>query len=362
MIRKIFAGSLLALALMVPAFAQEITPEMTQEAGMLVGAPRLMNTVEEIVPQVSTDNTLELLIRGRLMDGCDLETVVETERVNNVWFVDLYRNNTGAPCTKALLPFAVTVDATELLTLDQEAFLPDTVVVNGTAYRLNRAMIEPMPGTNTAPIVPPMLEPLAIAKVMPETVVFGTAGDGTHTVQLIGNLNDSCQRLVARSHPFYDNPTVYRVEVYSVFGLADMCAMGLVPFDLTLTTDADAELVREFVINGVSYVPDNTSTALLTVVPVTVLGTAILESMPPQISLELSAQIDGCPQQPQIAVTNRVDNTIHVDVVRVLPPVQACTMNLVVWEGTAIVPTTGMSIPGTVTIFVNGEPVEVEVQ
>lgn len=323
MLRKKLLLGLLALSLSMPVLAQESTamPELL----------RLQNTVQEVSAQVSADGTLELVISGLLQDGCEAESIVETERVGTAYFVDVYRNYAAdAPCTRALLPFETTADVSDLLTLDADATLPVTLVVNDAIYRINYAQIEPLPN-GSAPIVPPLFSDLVRTPATVTSVSTIHNEDGTASVRLQGTTNDSCQVLIARAYPSRTTGGEITIEAYSALDIADMCALGLVPFDQVLATGADIARAVTYRLYGIAFTPDpalNTSVQEFLVQQLLIesIQVALLESLPVQIQVTANGTIDGCPQEPALVVRQLMDNSVSLEALRIVPADQACTM------------------------------------
>jgi hypothetical protein len=347
MTQRILAVLIIVLALGLPALAQEGN-EMV----------RYHNRVDSVTAQVSDDNTLQIVVSGVLPDGCRAETTVATSRVNNVWFVDLYRDwPANQPCTRALLPFESVVDATELLTLDAEAMLPHLMVINGNPYEINRAQIEPMPDSSTAPLVPPIFTPLARAEVIPETITVVHNEAGQYDLRLAGNMNDGCQMLVARAYPLWNDESRIVVEAWSAFNIAAMCTLALVPFDVALANTSDT-VAQDIVVNGIVVTPDkslsvNTQTFIFNQMVVETAETAILESFPPQIGLTVNGIRDGCEQPIQVVAQPAQERRIPVLVVRVMPENTPCTMIARPYSVTATLPTTGLMAGTTYTLSIN---------
>lgn len=342
------------LAVIVIVFTLGL-PALAQEDNTMV---RYHNRVDSVAAQVSPDNTLQIVVSGVLPDGCRAETTVATSRVNNVWFVDLYRDlPANQPCTRALLPFESVVDATELLTLDADAMLPYLMVVNGTAYEINRAQVDPVPGSNTAPIVPPIFTQLVRAEVILETITVVHNEAGQYDLRLTGSLNDGCQILVARAYPQWNDENKIVVEAWSAFNVAAMCTMGLVPFDMTLASAGDVA-AQDIVVNGIVVTPDkslnvNTQTFIFNQMVVESAEAVMLESFPPQISLTVNGIKDGCDQQIQVVALPAQETRIPVLVVRVLPENQPCTMIALPYTVTVALPTTGLMAGTTYTLSLN---------
>lgn len=344
--------SLMLMVFIVPlsVYAQETSTGATM---------RYTNTIESVTPQV-TNNKLELLITGLLADGCQAETIINTQRVLDTWFIDLYRElPANTPCTKALLPFEVTVDATELLTLDANATLPSYLVVNGRIYYINRAQIEPS-GENTPIIAPILSETIVRGEILLDVVTIIRTDDSTYNLQLTGNLPDGCRGLIVRSYPNWQNPTQMIVEAYRAIDIAAMCMASIVPFDETLITEADVATVSEFVINGVVYTIDksisaNTQSAIAAPMGVDTVQVFLAESFPAQYRLRVDGITDGCEFPTQVVQGQTIDNFIYVSVVRVVAPDQACTMIARPYDALLEINTVGLTVGTTYTVIVNND-------
>ena len=351
MLKKVIAVSALALGIMMPTLAQE-TP--------MLDMTRYLNTVQGIEAVVE-DNKLSLVITGVLSDGCQADTEIQTQRSNNVWFIDLFRTlPVDTACTKALLPFEITVPADELLTLDAEAILPSHVVVNDKMYRLERAMVDPAQGSTSAPIIAPMFTELVRANLNIETVSHIINENGTISVRVVGVTNDGCSPVIVRSYPDWTNPTQVSIQAYSAVGLADMCAAVQLPFDVTIVTENSiADATSSFLVNGITFEYDpsistNVQEFIIQRMGVEDVQVLVLESFPPQYNIQVSGTTDGCPQPIQVVVRQIVDNYVYAEVVRTVPPMQACTMIAKQYmSGVTILST--ILPTGTINLWVNDE-------
>jgi hypothetical protein len=85
----------------------------------------------------------------------------------------------------------------------------------------------------------------------------------------------------------------------------------------------------------------------------------ILESMPPQISLDVVGyQPDGC-DFPVLVTQARSGNTITVNIYREVPPGVMCTMQIMPYQQT--IRLDGTFDPGTYTISVNNQTISVTI-
>lgn len=324
------------------------------------GTNRLFNGIDEVSLRVNSAGTLELVVAGRLMDGCQAETIVNTQRQGQTWFVDLYRVvPANTPCTRALLPFDVVVDASELLQLDEEAIIPVFLVINDRIYYVNHAQIEPI-GNAQAPA--PILSEAFRVELTLEKVTFTSLSSRENAlgVTLEGTSSDGCVNLVYRAMPAWNKEEVTDVTLYRALDPAMMCLQAITPFSASFVIDGVQNNTHTLRINGGVYEYDGTHPVLLkSPMFVETIETAIAESFPPQLMINVSGTTDGCNFPIQVNVLAIRENVIPLDVFRVIPDMQACTMIANPFTASANV---GSLPSGTYTIYAGNTIITTEWQ
>lgn len=376
---SLLAGMLL---LGLPAAAQDtLPPDNTDEPTFR--SYHLIEDAEIVVPD-EDDAEAILQLAGSLPDGCEFDTQFHTQRIGSAIIVDIYRDlPLAAACPMILKLFETEVNIHELLfTLDDDETLPSYLVVNDQLYRLNYAQIEPMPGADTMPVVPPLLTPVDRENAIIDSIEMDTDSE---TIQLtITGRRGGCDvPELFRFRPDVDSETVFRVEAFQGIPPETACTRNIVQFTHTIDTgiavnpdessddadsDDDTPAAETF-----NFVPADTSLPQASSAPaddddspdrsdsedtmqvMTVIEdvqVAILESFPMQISLEITGfQPDGC-DVPVIVDETLEDDTVTVEIYRNVPADVMCPMNIVPYEDTIILESTFEG--GTITINVNG--------
>ncbi len=345
-------------------------------AGAVVGASvagaaqentmiRYMNDVQEVIPEV-VDGKLMLTVGGLLPDGCEGETIAQTQRSGSALFIDLYREFEAEPiCTRALLPFEVVVDGSELLTLDADATLPNVLVVNERVYRVDLPQIEPVPG---ATLIAPRLSEMARGFLDVETITALTNADGSLALRLQGIGSDGCVTPIVRAIPNWQNPSEVLIEAFNAVDPAAMCLQALTPFDVTIPANVQMGDFDLFRLYGLPFELDPEmdaapQTFIVQTLAVDTVDAEVRATFPDQlVVVTASGVIDGCPQTPGLFLRQIVEQTVQLQAARIVPEMQACTMiarplMLSVSLPTRLLPT------GTVVIVVNdASPVTVDLQ
>ncbi|XWX03188.1 hypothetical protein VZO05_11815 [Aggregatilineales bacterium SYSU G02658] len=326
---------------------------------------RQMYDVEEVIPEV-VDGQLTLIVRGLLPDGCEGETIAQTQRSGSALFIDLYRQFEAEPvCSLGVQPFEVVVDGSELLTLDADATLPNVLVVNARVYRVNLPQIEPMP---SATLIAPTLSELSRGFLDVETITALTNVDGALALRVQGMGSDGCVTPIVRAIPDWQTPREVLIEAFNAIDPAAMCLQALTPFDVTIPANVQIGDFDLFRLYGLPFELDPEmdaapQTFVVQTLAVDTVDAEVRATYPDQlVVVTASGVIDGCSQTPGLFLRQIVEQTVQLQAARIVPEMQACTMiarplMLSVSLPTRLLPT------GTVVIVVNdASPITVELQ
>jgi hypothetical protein len=187
------------------------------------------------------------------------------------------------------------------------------------------------------------------------TVRVETVSRTADGVRLTGQMG--CGYMVARVVQDWTQPeaNAYTVEAYMAIDPAMACIAGIVPFDITLPTDASegAQLVingfvmpQEFAIVGPTF--QIMDMEVLNVV------SRVMESFPPQLALTVTGTTDGCDFPAQVVFEPLLEgySIITARVARVAPVAIACPAVMVTYEVSG---STAVATPGEYILIVNGE-------
>lgn len=315
---------------------------------------RLYPTPESAEVILDDDGKLVLVVSGSLPDGCDLETVIETERGGAAWFVDMYRElPEELVCPAMLQSFEERIDASALLDMDENATLPMVIIINGKIYGVNHAQIG---GMGQAPA--PMLDEYWVRNdIALQSITFIQHADGSADLAFNVQFTDSCPQLAYRAYGVWDREGLMMLEAYTVLPINAMCQR---------VTRDEAYLVEGLMfynlsINGV-IVPHNTVTTeagdyTYLIQPMggesATAEWVTLENGQRAVHLTVKGYTDGCDFPIQVVPGHPVDNAYIVQVVRTIPNDMMCTM--IAREFTAehtFVPVTTTDAPLT---FIIGE-------
>lgn len=338
MFRKILIACLLMLTLTSLAQAQ-------------LGEPvtRVYPTPDSAEVVLGDDGGLVLVVRGTLPDGCELETVIETERGGAAWFVDMYREwPDDMVCPAILQSFEESIDASALLEMDDNATLPMVIIINGKIYGVNHAQIG---GEGQAPA--PMLDEYWVRNdIALQSITFVQHTDGSADLAFDVQFTDSCPQLVYRAYGVWDSEGLMMLEAYTIIPINAMCQR---------VTRDESYLIEGLMfynlsINGV-IVPHNTVTTeagdyTYLIQPMGVESATAewvaLDDGQRAVRLTVKGYTDGCDFPIQVVSSHPVDNDYIVHVVRTTPADIMCTM--IAREFTAehtFVPVTTTDVPLT---------------
>jgi len=344
---KVFCILMLLTLLTGMATAQENTP------------PGALAVIENVTLTVTQYDPVKLGVHvsGYFPSGCQTPAEVEQIREENLITITVYQTlDPLVLCPPSTIPYAETIELEGVLDADEY-----TIQVNDFTleFTLETLQIENDPLTDG---ILPTIETISLIEMEEETLLL-----------VSGDQFDGCDLpLEVTVEP--DHETLYVTVTRNAE--SDMeCPDDPVHFELThaLEKHPRAEGYEWLIINRFRATLDqpeeeplptaepptaegDTMRVLHTIDSVDVL---ILESFPPQLTLEVRGwQGDGCDLPVQIE-EKREGNHIQVEIFREMPPDMMCTM--IIKEYSANIRLTGSFEPGTYTIEVNGVVVTVRV-
>jgi hypothetical protein len=298
------------------------------------------------------------VVTGYLPEGCDTDTITNSEVVGATWFIDLYRQvafDEICPQYYVPLKFEERLDASFLLeTSEDEAQGTQVIVINGEIYG-----VEPT-GDEAAPLT---LSETFVRSDLPYTnITTRHTPESVMEITLTGVLTDGCRIPVYRAYEDWQNPGFVVVEAYTVLNIAASCLQAEVPFEVVMF----APIFESVAINGVSVPFDpaisvDTQKFVKQPLPVDSATAEWVEGVLPNLKVTVVGTVDGCEDPIQLVPSPWVDNTVVVKVVRVVRDGQVCTMIARDFsEELHLAPPT--SLEGPITIYVNDQVVTVEAE
>jgi len=310
MIRKIMSLIILMLVLVSGASAQE--------------GDRMANPIRRDYHQITTielvqeGETTYLVIKGDFPDGCDMPTVVNTERIGATWFVDMYREMPfDVMCPMVLVSYEQKIDASVLFEADENGNTASLIVINGMIY-----------GLDLIPDMPPTLNTLWVRGILPYVnVTTRHTEEGDMEIKILGTLTDGCAVPVYRALEDWQNPGFVTVEAYTVVNIAASCMQVQTPYELVMRSPVFDSLA----VNGVSipFSPEmnvDTQGFFEEQLVVNLAKVEWVEGLLPNVKITVSGIKGGCDAPVQIVPQKTGDNTYVVKVVMVLPVTVDCPM------------------------------------
>jgi hypothetical protein len=292
---------------------------------------------------IDTLDAVTLRATGTLSDSCD-EVMWAWAWSNDVLFIDLYREiRPEVACAAVETPYEFVVPIESIIA---EHFADPAMFVLVVNERMLR--VDWQPGGSDLPYTLQLSE----GTVRVETVSRTTDG-----LRLTGQMG--CGYMVARVVQDWTQPeaNVYTVEAYMAIDPAMACIAGIVPFDITLATDAPEG--AQFVVNGFVMPQDFATEGVGQVysimdLPVDAVETAVMESFPPQLALTVRGTTDGCDFPVQLVFEPLLEGyaIITARVARVAPLAIACPAMVVEFTANGSLP---VPTPDEYILIVNGE-------
>lgn len=337
------------LCLMGGVVGAGLAQEATREASPIM---RSINTVSS-VELVQAGESYELVVKGDIADGCDYPTIVNSERVGQAWFIDLYRELPfGVMCPAVLQSYEERLDASALVEAHANDAPLAVIVVNGTIYGVEN--------TGLDKAFAPVLSQMWVHGPLPyEGISITHTEEGTVTVTLSGTLTDGCAIPVYRAVPDWQNEGFTNVEAYTAINIAASCMQTEIPFEAVMTTAPFQSLA----INGVSVPFDpalSKETQAFVEQPLAVTSATYewVEGFQPNLKITVTGTVDGCEFPIQLVPQKPVDNTYVIKVVRVLPADTMCTM--IAREFTEELMFTPLNLDAPVTLYIGDQVLTIE--
>ena len=286
---------------------------------------------------------LELTATGTQPDACELELLTEQAIYENNLDIQIYRQMSPAmSCLRQDTPFEVT------LILDiPPAEMPPLMIINDQAWQVT------LPEGDT--VSPPEFEEVTLVSVMVDEVTM-TLVDGENPVYefaVTGSYGVGCNVPVVYSVRELADSTA--ISVFNPISELVDCPAMLIILDetieipATLIADDTLVTVNTILIDQLeTQTMSDTNKVMTNINNVTV---NVMESMPMQLSLNVTGEHpDGC-QLPVVVEQSRNGNTIRVEIYREVPADMMCPMMLNPYEATIMLD--GGFDPGSYTITVN---------
>ncbi|QPC82451.1 hypothetical protein G4Y79_22645 [Phototrophicus methaneseepsis] len=336
---------------------------------------RSYNTVDSVTLD-QTDEGLQLIIRSTLADGCDFPVEVDASRQGTIWFIDIYRDvPLDVMCPMMVQSDESTLDASILNELDDDDTLIDLIVINERVYHIERAQIEPVGNADTPPplLTPWYQMPISITRMQTEV------DDSALPLHLFWVPINGCEgQLVARVR--HIPQSTGDLKPY------DVIAYLAVPTDPTLT-DCPAlpmlvspnEEIFQVKHNPLQaaifqseamtlrYLPqfedgvpqtDEWARSTVTVDEPEQIQSQILESFPPQISLNVTWEENAtCADSYYEVLQGDNGSYITLKITQVVPADAECSQSI---STQTMDFSLGTYPEGPVRIDVNGEKIEVD--
>ncbi len=266
-----------------------------------------------------------LKLMGTVGDQCDLPLEVRQERSGSVWFIDFTRDvpQAGTVCPFGIVPVEQLIDAQILNALNARYMPIEHVIVNGVIFKVERSGIAPDGSDIALPI--PTLSSEGWIKVDLDVQRVSVYREAQTEITLYGTYGP-CVTPAARAVEDYQNPGFVTVEAFGILSISATCERtARADFEYTVVSPSFESLA----VNGISipFRPElSVAEQAFGIQPMFVATVEATRLENDAVEITITGTTDGCTAPIQMVPQPPVDNTVRIEVVRVMPLETMCTM------------------------------------
>lgn len=276
--------------------------------------------------EVVLDNERPVLkLIGTVGDLCDLPLEVRQDRSGSVWFIDFTRDvpRAGTVCPFGNIPVEQLIDA-QILTELNDKYMPiEHVIINGMIFNVERSGIAPDGSDVTLSI--PTLSNAGGIKVDLDVQRVSVYREAQTEITLYGTYGP-CVTPAARAVEDYQNPGFVTVEAFGILSIAATCERtDPADFEYTMVSPSFESLA----VKGISipFKPElSVAEQAFSIQPMFVATVEATRLENDAVEITITGTTDGCTAPIQMVPQPPVDNTVRIEVVRVMPLETMCTM------------------------------------